>query len=84
MIRLTFPMAETLEASTTGGRIVVSFPESSIPLEEKEAFISFVKSEWIARQSRFSESDASELSAEVDSTWWNQNREKYTGRAGEA
>lgn len=77
-------MPDTLEALTTGGRVVISFPESSIPLAEKEAFIAFLKSEWIARQSRFSESDASELSAEVDSTWWNQNREKYTGKIGEA
>lgn len=77
-------MPDALEALTTGGRVVISFPESSIPLAEKEAFISFLKSEWIARQSRFRESDASELSAEVDSTWWNQNREKYTGWIGEA
>ena len=36
----------------------------------------------IARQSRFGESDAIALSAEVDSTWWNQNREKYTSHVG--
>lgn len=63
---------------------MISFPESSMPLAEKEAFISFLKSEWIARQSRFCESDAIALSAEVDSTWWNQNREKYTSQVGEA
>jgi len=77
-------MAQSLEALTTGGRVVISFPESAIPPAEKEAFISFLKSEWIARQSRFSESDAIELSAEVDATWWNQNRDKIRSRIGEA
>jgi hypothetical protein len=77
-------MVKSFEASTTDGRVVISFPEASMPLAEKEAFISFLKSEWIARQSRFGESDAIALSAEVDSTWWHQNREKYTSQVGKA
>ena len=77
-------MAQALEALTTGGRVVISFPESAISPAEKEAFITFLKSEWIARQSRFRESDAIELSAELDASWWKQNREKFTSGMGEA
>lgn len=77
-------MAQALEALTSGGRIVISFPESAISPAEKEAFITFLKSEWIARQSRFRESDATELSAELDATWWNQNRVKFTSGIGDA
>jgi len=77
-------MVDSLETFTTGGRVVISFPESAIPQAEKEAFISFLKSEWIARRSRFQESDAIDLSAEVDSSWWSRNRAKFTSRTDDA
>ena len=38
-------MATSLETLTTGGRIVISFPEAAVPPAEKEAFITFLKTE---------------------------------------
>ena len=52
---------------TADGRVVITFPESAVPAEERESFISFLKAEWTARQSRFTEQEANALAEEVDS-----------------
>ncbi len=64
--------------------MVISFPEASVPPQEREDFIAFLKGEWIARQSRFSESDAKALADEADAGWWARNREHILRRIGAA
>lgn len=77
-------MSATLDALTADGRVVISFPESAVPAQERESFISFLKAEWAARQSRFTEQDAQALAHEVDSGWWSKNRERILRSIGEA
>jgi hypothetical protein len=68
----------------SGGHLVISFPEASVPPQEREDFIAFLKAEWTARQSRFSETDAKALADEVDAGWWTQNREHILRSIGAA
>ena len=77
-------MISTLDTFTEDGRVVISFPESAVPAREREDFIAFLKAEWAARQSRFTEADAKALADEVDSGWWSRNRERILHRLGGA
>ncbi len=76
-------MNATLDALTADGRVVITFPESAVPTQERESFISFLKAEWTARQSRFTERDAKALADEVDTGWWSKNRERILRSIGE-
>ena len=76
-------MAPTLDAFTADGRVVISFLESAVPPQEREAFIAFLKAEWAARQSQFSEADARTLAKEVDTGWWSRNRDRILRSIGE-
>lgn len=76
-------MNATLDALTADGRVVITFPESAVPTQERESFISFLKAEWTARQSRFTERDAKALANEVDTGWWSKNRERILRSIGE-
>jgi hypothetical protein len=69
-------MSAALNALHTDGRIIFSFPEEALPQAEQTSFIAFVKAEWLARQSRFSEKDADALAEEVDASWWTRNRQR--------
>ncbi|MDB6003583.1 MAG: hypothetical protein JWR15_570 [Prosthecobacter sp.] len=75
-------MNATLDALTADGRVVITFPESAVPAQERESFIAFLKAEWAARQSRFTEKDAKALADEVDTGWWNKNRERILRSIG--
>lgn len=77
-------MTATLNAMTADGRVVITFPESAIPSQERESFITFIKAEWTTRQSRFTENDAIALADEVDTGWWSKNRERVLRNIGEA
>lgn len=77
-------MTPSLTTFTSDGHVVISFPESAVPAEEREDFIAFLKAEWMARQSRFSEADAKSLADVVDSGWWSRNRERILRSIGEA
>ena len=77
-------MIATLDTLTADGCVVISFPEAAVPAEERESFLAMMKAEWIARQSRFTEEDAATLASEVDSGWWNRNRERILRSIGEA
>ena len=63
---------------------MITFPESAVPTQERESFITFLKAEWAARQSRFTENDAKVLADEVDTGWWIKNRERILRSIGEA
>lgn len=76
-------MKSTLDAFTADGRVIISFPEAAIPAAEKEEFISFMKAEWLARQSRLPEAGAKALADEVDATWWTRNRSRILRAIGE-
>lgn len=77
-------MRATLDTMTADGRVVISFPESAVPAREREAFLAFLKAEWAARQSQFTEADAELLAAEVDSDWWSRNRKRILASFGGA
>lgn len=76
-------MSATLEAFSADGRVVISFPESAVPSPEREDFIAFLKAEWTARQSRFTEEDARHLADEADSSWWSRNRDRILRAIGQ-
>jgi hypothetical protein len=77
-------MNATLTAEASPERITVSFPESVVSASEKDEFVSFLKAEWEACQSRFSEVDAKAFADEVDSDWWTAQRTKILANIGEA
>jgi hypothetical protein len=77
-------MTATLNAFTSDGRVVITFPEASMKPQEREDFIAFTKAEWTARQSRLTGRDAEALAEEVDSSWWSRNRERILRSIGEA
>ena len=77
-------MAATLDTFTADGRVVISFPESAVPPREREDFIAFLKAEWAARLSRFSQADAKAFAEEVDTGWWKRNRERILKNIGDA
>ena len=77
-------MITTLNTLTTDGRVVITFPESAVPSQDRESFITFLKAEWTARQSRFTEKDAKALADEVDADWWSKNRGRILRSMGEA
>ncbi len=55
-----------------------------MPASTREEFVSAVKAEWLARQSRMTEADAKRLASEVDTGWWRNNRERILKAIGEA
>ena len=69
-------MKGNLQTFSADDCLVIAMPECALPASEREDFISFVKAEWSARQSRFGASDASELADAVDSAWWTRNRKR--------
>lgn len=77
-------MAATLNAFTSDGQVIITFPEDSLQSREREEFIAFTKAEWAARQSRFTDADAKALADEVDSSWWHRNRDRILRSIGEA
>jgi hypothetical protein len=77
-------MTARLETHTSGGRLVISFPEEALPAGEREAFVAHLKTEWMARQSRFSDGDALRLAEEADGTWWQQNKSRILANIAEA
>ena len=76
-------MSATLDAFTADGRVVLTFPESALHVDAREAFIAFAKAEWMARQSSFMESDAKTLADEIDSGWWDRNRQRILSSIGD-
>lgn len=77
-------MAATLDAHTTGGRLVISFPEEALSAADREEFVAHLKTEWTARQSRFSAQDAVQLAEETDGAWWQLNKGRLLERITEA
>ena len=69
-------MIATLQTLQADGRIIFSFPQDALPRAEQASFIAFIKAEWTARQSQFSQQDADTLAEEVDATWWANNRQR--------
>jgi hypothetical protein len=77
-------MTATLDAHTAGGRLTISFPAEAMPAGERDEFVAFLKSEWIARQSRLSATEATRLAGETDSDWWQRNNARLLHRITEA
>ena len=77
-------MPAALDAFTTDGRVVLTFPESAMQADAREEFIAFAKAEWMARQSRFTDVDAKALAEEIDAGWWARNRERILRNIGGA
>jgi hypothetical protein len=78
------PMAATLHTLHADGRIVFSFPEEALPLSEQVSFVAFVKADWAARQSRFTQQDADRLADEVDASWWSNNKQRILSQIAAA
>lgn len=77
-------MSATLQTFTSDGYLVITVPEAAMPPPEREEFVSAVKAEWLARQSRMTEADAARLAEAVDSGWWRENRERILTAIGGA
>lgn len=69
-------MSAALNTLPADGRIVFSFPKEALPHSEQVSFVSFVKAEWAAHQSRLTQNDADRLADEVDASWWSENKQR--------
>ncbi len=76
-------MTATLDTMTTEGRVVISFPESAISAKDREDFLSLIKSEWLARQSRLTSEDAAAFANQVDTAWWSRNKARILAAIGQ-
>ncbi|MBX7209690.1 MAG: hypothetical protein K1X78_15340 [Verrucomicrobiaceae bacterium] len=77
-------MTAALNAFTSDGYFVITFPEASVPAPMRDDFISTIKAEWLARQSKLTEADAKHLADKVDASWWQQNKTRILRSIGEA
>ncbi|MDB6005950.1 MAG: hypothetical protein JWR15_2937 [Prosthecobacter sp.] len=62
-------MNAPLDSLTADGRVVITFPGSAVPTQERESF---------------TEKGAKALANEVDIGWWNKNRERILRSISEA
>lgn len=77
-------MTAALNAFTSDGYFVITFPEASVPAPMRDDFISTIKAEWLARQSKLIEADAKDLADKVDASWWQENKARILRSIGEA
>jgi hypothetical protein len=77
-------MTAALNTFTSDGYFVITFPEASVPAPMRDEFISTVKAEWLARQSKLTEADAKQLADKVDTDWWKHNKARILQSIGEA
>lgn len=77
-------MTVALNTFTSDGFLVITVPEASVPAPVRDEFVSAVKAEWLARQSRLTEAEAGRLADEVDAGWWQKNRGRILKAIGEA
>lgn len=75
-------MGAQLNAFSTDGQVILTFPEAAMKSEDREEFITFAKTEWLARQSRLTETDATDLAKSIDSDWWKKNRDRILANIG--
>jgi hypothetical protein len=76
-------MIAALETDMSNGRITISFPESAVSPEAREDFLTFLKDEWILRQSQLTSEAAKVLAEQVDGAWWASRKESILSRIGE-
>lgn len=76
-------MTTALKVFSQKGFFVFSFPESAVPADVRDDFISTVKAEWLARQSQMTEEQARSLSDKIDSGWWAKNKSRILSSIGE-
>jgi maltodextrin utilization protein YvdJ len=77
-------MTAALNAFTSDGYFVITFPEASVPAPMRDEFISTVKAEWLARQSKLTATNAKLLADKVDASWWQQNKARILESIGQA
>ena len=54
-----------------------SIPDNIIDIDEIQNFIDYVRFKEISIKSKASESDASDLADEINSTWWGKNKYRF-------
>lgn len=73
-----------LNTFVSDGYFVITVPEFSVPAAMRDEFVSAVKAEWLARQSRMTDAAARRLADEIDAGWWQKNRERILKAIDEA
>lgn len=76
-------MTTALNAFAADGYFVITFPEASVPAPMRDDFISTIKAEWLARQSKLTEAEAKQLADKVDAGWWQHNKARILKSIGE-
>ena len=60
----------------------VSFPESLVDKNYVEKFLDYLRYAEISSESKLSEEDAMQLSDELKSSWWQENKDEILKRVG--
>jgi hypothetical protein len=69
-----FRMQTNLDVTDLGNQLTITLPYGILAVEERRAFVEFVKTEWTARQSQMTQPEVDSLAKEVDASWWSANK----------
>ena len=66
----SFPM---IEVKTENGVVQITFPVNGLSPNEVNEFVTWLRTEGIARHSKLTEQDSWQLSEEIKANWWDKN-----------
>lgn len=65
-----------LEARRDEKTLTISIPVENMKTEEINDLLSFIEAELIVRRSKMTEEEAFEISEEITTSWWRENKDK--------
>ncbi len=66
-------MSISIETSKTNGRLTISIPTGEMTPEQVERLLELVRAESIVGGSQLVQSEADEISREINRSWWKKN-----------
>ncbi len=72
----------TLSIRSDEDEITIKIPREGLPNGELDRYLESLEADFIALQSKFTDSDAWEMSEKVKSDWWEKNEERIKRKIG--
>ncbi len=69
-------MSVNVETTRTKDKLLISIPTEDLNEEEIDQFITLLKTEFAARNSKMTADQAEEISEEIKSAWWKKNKSR--------
>ena len=76
LVSLTYSLM-AMRIERENNEIRFSIPDNIIDIDEIQNFIDYVRFKEISIKSKASESDASDLADEINSSWWKKNKYRF-------